>query len=142
MTLDWNSTFSKSDFNTLANYTDCTTVAAFTSFCRANAGLSSKVSAIPAFFYAPAAAFTSSYRATGASSDTYSFAATPASSYRTNVSVSGSAPVLPNKVATLLQRYPQVFDSSIGRISNVQANLCLKENARPVFIKARKYSSV
>uniref|UniRef100_A0A182XPE7 Uncharacterized protein n=1 Tax=Anopheles quadriannulatus TaxID=34691 RepID=A0A182XPE7_ANOQN len=49
-----------------------------------------------------------------------------------------TAPVLPNKVATILQRYPQVFDSSIGRISNVQATLRLKENARPVFIKARK----
>nr|XP_029717032.1 uncharacterized protein K02A2.6-like [Aedes albopictus] len=38
----------------------------------------------------------------------------------------------------LLERYPKVFDSSIGRISNVQANLPLKKNARPVFLKARK----
>lgn len=38
----------------------------------------------------------------------------------------------------LLESYPKVFDSSIGRISNVQANLPLKKNARPVFLKARK----
>ncbi|XP_062715667.1 uncharacterized protein K02A2.6-like [Aedes albopictus] len=38
----------------------------------------------------------------------------------------------------LLERYPKVFDSSIGRISNVQANLPLKKNARPVLLKARK----
>ncbi|XP_058814637.1 uncharacterized protein K02A2.6-like [Topomyia yanbarensis] len=41
-------------------------------------------------------------------------------------------------VKTLLEKYPKVFDASIGRIANVQANLPLKKNVRPVFLKARK----
>ncbi|XP_058826833.1 uncharacterized protein K02A2.6-like [Topomyia yanbarensis] len=41
-------------------------------------------------------------------------------------------------VKTLLEKYPKVFDASIGRIANVQANLPLKKNVQPVFLKARK----
>lgn len=38
----------------------------------------------------------------------------------------------------LLEKYPKVFDASIGRISNVQSNLLLKKDAQPVFLKAWK----
>ncbi|XP_058816755.1 uncharacterized protein K02A2.6-like [Topomyia yanbarensis] len=38
----------------------------------------------------------------------------------------------------VLAKYPRVFDNSIGKISSVQANLPLKSNVRPVFVKARK----
>nr|XP_029723120.1 uncharacterized protein K02A2.6-like [Aedes albopictus] len=38
----------------------------------------------------------------------------------------------------LFAKYSNVFDDSIGRISSVQANLRLKPNAKPVFLKARK----
>ncbi|XP_058128391.1 uncharacterized protein K02A2.6-like [Anopheles ziemanni] len=38
----------------------------------------------------------------------------------------------------VLERYPKVFEASIGRISNMQAHLRLRENTRPVFLKARK----
>ncbi|XP_055543420.1 uncharacterized protein LOC129728971 [Wyeomyia smithii] len=38
----------------------------------------------------------------------------------------------------LLAKFPKVFDESIGKICNVQARLTLKNNARPVLLKARK----
>ncbi|XP_055590350.1 uncharacterized protein K02A2.6-like [Uranotaenia lowii] len=38
----------------------------------------------------------------------------------------------------LFKKYSSVFEDSIGRISSVQANLHLKPNAKPVFLKARK----
>nr|XP_029711531.1 uncharacterized protein K02A2.6-like [Aedes albopictus] len=38
----------------------------------------------------------------------------------------------------VLGRFPKVFDDSIGKICSVQASLPLKNNARPVFLKARK----
>ncbi|XP_058840747.1 uncharacterized protein K02A2.6-like [Topomyia yanbarensis] len=38
----------------------------------------------------------------------------------------------------VLMKYPKVFDDSIGKISYVQAHLPLKNDARPVCMKARK----
>ncbi|XP_065087106.1 uncharacterized protein K02A2.6-like [Ochlerotatus camptorhynchus] len=41
-------------------------------------------------------------------------------------------------VKRLLQKFPKMLEDSIGKISRVQANLPLKNDARPVFLKARK----
>ncbi|XP_058817568.1 uncharacterized protein K02A2.6-like [Topomyia yanbarensis] len=41
-------------------------------------------------------------------------------------------------VKKVLLKFPRVFEESIGKISRVQANLPLKKDARPVFLKARK----
>lgn len=38
---------------------------------------------------------------------------------------------------SFMQKYPSVFDKSIGKIEGIQAHLTLKENAKPVFIKNR-----
>ncbi|XP_065085233.1 uncharacterized protein K02A2.6-like [Ochlerotatus camptorhynchus] len=38
----------------------------------------------------------------------------------------------------VLEKYPKVFEDSIGKISHVQASLPWKNNARAVFLKARK----
>lgn len=38
---------------------------------------------------------------------------------------------------SLIKKYPKIFDKSIGCIENVKAKLLLRENTRPVFIKAR-----
>ncbi|XP_041764608.1 uncharacterized protein K02A2.6-like [Anopheles merus] len=37
-----------------------------------------------------------------------------------------------------LQKYTDVFDPNLGKISGVQAHLTLKENAQPIFLKARR----
>ncbi|XP_065087039.1 uncharacterized protein K02A2.6-like [Ochlerotatus camptorhynchus] len=52
-----------------------------------------------------------------------------------------AATISPRRDAALeevLGKYPKVFEGSIGKISHVQANLPLKNGARPVFLKARK----
>jgi hypothetical protein len=38
---------------------------------------------------------------------------------------------------SFMQKYPSVFDKSIGKIEGIEAHLILKENAKPIFIKHR-----
>ncbi|XP_041787566.1 uncharacterized protein LOC121602873 [Anopheles merus] len=38
----------------------------------------------------------------------------------------------------LLQKYADVFDPNLGKISGVQAQLTLKDNAQSIFLKARR----
>lgn len=40
-------------------------------------------------------------------------------------------------VRGLIDKFPSVFDDSVGKMENVQASLTLKPNCKPVFIKAR-----
>uniref|UniRef100_A0A182PX69 RT_RNaseH_2 domain-containing protein n=1 Tax=Anopheles epiroticus TaxID=199890 RepID=A0A182PX69_9DIPT len=43
-----------------------------------------------------------------------------------------------NNLDTILQKYGEIFDKNLGKISGVKAHLTLKENAQPVFMKARR----
>lgn len=36
-----------------------------------------------------------------------------------------------------MEKYKSVFDKDIGKISNLQASIVLKENVSPIFIKSR-----
>nr|XP_029715873.1 uncharacterized protein K02A2.6-like [Aedes albopictus] len=55
-----------------------------------------------------------------------------------NCGASNNAADTAAAVKEVLQKFPRVFEDSIGKISRVQANLPLKSDARPVFLKARK----
>ncbi|XP_053698840.1 uncharacterized protein K02A2.6-like [Sabethes cyaneus] len=46
--------------------------------------------------------------------------------------------ITPTFVRSLVGKYANVYDESIGRIKGLQARLCLKPNARPVYVKARQ----
>ncbi|XP_062538906.1 uncharacterized protein K02A2.6-like [Armigeres subalbatus] len=52
--------------------------------------------------------------------------------------ISNATPSRTAALKQILERFPKVFDDSIGKICSVQASLPLKKNARPVFLKARK----
>lgn len=41
-------------------------------------------------------------------------------------------------VNKILQKYPSIFQTDIGKITGIQAKLHVRENARPVYAKARK----
>lgn len=42
-----------------------------------------------------------------------------------------------NVIDLLVQKYPKVFEKSVGKITDIQAKLTLKPNFKPVFFKAR-----
>lgn len=42
------------------------------------------------------------------------------------------------RVKKILNKYPEIFKSEIGKITGIQAKLHVRENARPVYAKARK----
>ncbi|XP_062539126.1 uncharacterized protein K02A2.6-like [Armigeres subalbatus] len=52
--------------------------------------------------------------------------------------ISNAAPSCTAALKQILERFPKVFDDSIGKICSVQVSLPLKKNARAMFLKARK----
>nr|XP_029724092.1 uncharacterized protein K02A2.6-like [Aedes albopictus] len=52
--------------------------------------------------------------------------------------ITNATPTRAAALKEVLGRFPKVFDDSIGKICSVQASLPLKNNTRPVFLKARK----
>ena len=42
-----------------------------------------------------------------------------------------------NRVQSILKKYPEVFSDGIGKVNGIKAKLTLKDNAKPVFKKAR-----